>query len=295
MSSSMFLTSDNIEMLWDIIYDDIKRNIRTSEEESHAKQFFLKQSQQYYQVEVIQTKSSIDLININKNFISQIIQSFNGLQSTNKVRKEEMVRREDYQVERLSHFEKTLAEKQDEFKNIFAANIPTQPNFSEPLDKPLGDSMTLLISETLAKRNFDIEQINRLHPPPPTPPPTNKPITPSSPGERYNYKHQEIPKLIKIGEEIDVKEDVMKKSISWGENVAYRHVDGDSVTIKEVSNPIFSKLKKITQRDLIQEDENDFNFRLNTMNGKLDFLTEKINKIMELMEQKERGVEEKVE
>jgi len=185
--------------------------------------------------------------------------SFHGLQKPNRLVKRPQTTSvpentfltvEEIHQNRLSQFEKTLNDKQNEFNNEFAKPLPPKINFSIPLDEPIGDRMDDLISKTISARNLDILQDQPL-----------RQQSESSSQIKYEYKHQNKPKLIKIGEEI---EELPKKIISWGENTE----------ILEDSN-LFSKLKKVNTEKEIRD-----------IKKEISVLNEKVDKILGYLENK---------
>jgi hypothetical protein len=73
-----FITNDNIEMLWEIILDDIKDKLQTTEKLSHARGFFINQARIFFERE---NSISQTLIQMNKKFISQIMTSFTSIKN----------------------------------------------------------------------------------------------------------------------------------------------------------------------------------------------------------------------
>jgi hypothetical protein len=269
MNGRLFLTADNTEIIWDIVYDNIKGSFKTHEQVNHAKQFFLTQAQIYYELE---KNSGKDLIILNKDFMTQIMLSFHGLQQSNRMAQKSkptpsfhenkvFLTVEEIHNERLSQFEKTLNSKRDEFNNTFTKPIPPKPDFSDPIDEPIGGKMDDLISRTMAERNLEFNPQQQQQIP-------NQPVN-------YEYKYQAKPTLIKIGEEIDLNP---KKSISWGENTdileSVPEPQPEHETISQDNN-IFSKLKKVNTEKEIKDIKKD-----------IIIMNEKIDKILSYLENK---------
>jgi len=78
-----FITTENIEMLWEIILDDIKDNFRTKEQIAHARNFYINQARVFFERE---KSINQNLIQMNKNFITEILLKYTSvLQHTSAV------------------------------------------------------------------------------------------------------------------------------------------------------------------------------------------------------------------
>jgi hypothetical protein len=301
-----FITTENIEMLWEIILDDVKDRIKSQEQVSNARGFFINQAKTFFEREKIVKQN---LMQMNKNFIEQIMMSFKQPQQqkiniSNKEPTNFTI--EDLHSERLTAFEKSLQEKKNNFMNAMSVPVPETPNFSDvDLDKPIGSAMDELIARTLAQRNFEIENIHKS---------VNKndvekwlkPAETSVKSEKiqenensklkmdqkqmqYQYVHQQTPKLIHIGAPLDKSE----KTVTWGPNSEYESSSADFNGInldiheiepvnknKPIQNDIFSKLK--TAKDLqpdVKEELKNIHERINNLDEKLSEILSIITKI----------------
>ena len=99
-----------------------------------------------------------ELLTMNKEYISYINQLYNT-----KVNNNTPVTFEELQLLKREKFNNELNKKQEEFQELFQKPVPEIFNFKEEIDKPIHE-MENLISQTIAQRSFDIEQ---LLPPPP--------------------------------------------------------------------------------------------------------------------------------
>jgi hypothetical protein len=103
-----------------------------------------------------------ELLNMNKEYISYINQLYNTkINNTNTP-----ITFEDLQSLKREKFNNELNKKQEEFQEFFQKPVPETLNFKEETDKPIHE-MEDLISQTIAQRSFDIEQITKILPPPP--------------------------------------------------------------------------------------------------------------------------------
>ena len=324
-----FITTENIELLWEIILDDIKDKFRTKEHIAHARGFYINQARIFFERE-----KSINqkLVQMNKNFITQIMTSFSSLKQQPQQQQQQPQKInilnsapdgqghftiEDLHSERMNAFEKSLAEKQNDFNSAMTISVPEAPNFNDgKLDEPIGGSMSELIARTLAQRNFDMEEIHKgankedvakwLKPKETSTKVEkvqqyeNHKIQMDQKQIQYQYAQQEPPKLIQIGqvlENTEVKYDALaqpvskvdRKQISWGTNSEYEstELNGIRLNIQEIegkslqkgSDNIFSKLK------YVKEEENSYDVKteLKNMNDRINNLDEKMNKILEFI------------
>jgi len=328
-----FITTENIEMLWEIILDDIKDKFRTKEHVAHARGFYINQARIFFERE---KSINQNLIQMNKNFITQIMASFSSLkqqphQSQQQPQQPQKINIlnsapddkghftiEDLHSERMNAFEKSLAEKQNDFNNAMTIPVPEAPNFNDgKLDEPIGGSMSELIARTLAQRNFDMEEIHKgankedvakwLKPKETSTKVEkvqqheNHKIQMDQKQIQYQYAHQEPPKLIQIGqvlENADVKYDALaqpvskvdRKQISWGTNSEYEstELNGIRLNIQEIpvqkgGDNIFSKLK------YVKEEENSYDVKteIKNMNDRINNLDEKLNQLLEIIGKKQ--------
>lgn len=302
-----FITTENIEMLWEIILDDVKDRIKSQEQFAHVRSFFINQAKTFFEREKIVKQN---LMQMNKKFIEQIMMSFKQPQQPQKInisnKEPTNFTIEDLHSGRLTAFEKSLEEKKNDFMSAMSVPVPEAPKFSDgDLDKPIGGAMDELIARTLAQRNFDIENIHKS---------ANKnevekwlkPAETSVKSEKiqenensklkmeqkqsqYQYVHQQTPKLIQIGPPLDKSE----KTVTWGPNSEYESssedLNGISLDIHEIEsvnknkpiqNDIFSKLKpaKDLQPD-VKEELKNIHERINNLDEKLKEILSIISKI----------------
>ena len=308
-----FITTENIEMLWEIILDDIKERVKSQEQVSHARGFFINQARAFFEREKTVKQN---LMQMNKKFIGEIMTSFNSLKQEPQQSQQQFQSQkinisnkeptnftiEDLHSERLSAFEKSLSEKKNDFMSAMSVPVPEAPKFSDAeLDKPIGSAMDELIARTLAQRNFEIENIHKS---------VNKnevekwlkPAETSVKSEKiqenensklkmeqkqtkYQYVHQQTPKLINIGPPLDKSE----KTVTWGQNSEYDSpsidLNGVSLNIQEieynpVKNDIFSKLKPAKEP---QTEKSDVTIELKNMHERINNLDEKLNTILSIV------------
>ena len=144
-----FITTENIEMLWEIILDDIKDRLKSQEQISHARGFFINQARAFFEREKTVKQN---LMQMNKKFIGEIMTIFNNVKQQQQQQPQQFQPQkinisnkeptnftiEDLHSERLSAFEKSLSEKKNDFMSAMAIPVPEAPKFGDAeLDKPI--------------------------------------------------------------------------------------------------------------------------------------------------------------
>jgi hypothetical protein len=283
---SEFIKPYNVEILWEVILDENVINTNDPNQLINIKNYFNNQLRTYYEGEKM-NPNAFNLFQLNKNFISNFITNIHTQQNQQKPQltlknhsvasgsqqKPDLVTSDDIHTDRKNKFDNDLAARVNEFQNAMALPIPEIPKFSDKLDKPINE-MEALIAQTLAQRNFEIEQIHKG---------TNKndaekwlkgEITSiksnkNAPHQQQINHSQEI-NYIQIGENMDsnnITNDIitlpnniyspsnsnsnsnpistLKKTISWATN--NNDIDNNiklSIAEEPVAN-IFSKLKSV--------------------------------------------------
>lgn len=302
-----FIITENIEMIWEIVLDDIKPRLKSQEQFTQARGFFINQARLFFERE---KNVQQNLMEMNKKFISLIMNSFRSANQQPQVK--QLFKAEDIQAERMNAFERGLADKKNDFMSAMSVPVPETPRFSDnTTDEPIGGAMGELIARTLAQRNFDVESIHKA---------TNKedvekwlkPAETSVKMEKvqqnqqsasqleekqkqYQY-NQPAPRFIQIGEELPVLP-VGKKQISWGENKEYDAFINTSeiqLEIKELPSTnseepqnsipnIFSRLKQIKEEN---PETVELKNEIKVMGEKIFNLEDKMNQILELLKNK---------
>jgi hypothetical protein len=294
-----FITTENIEMIWEIVLDDIKPRLKSQEQFSHARGFFINQARLFFERE---KNTSQNLMEMNKKFISLIMNSFNSQRQPifQSPPTKQLFKAEDIQAERLNAFEKGLAEKKNDFLNAITVPVPESPKFSDSSrDEPIGGAMGELIARTLAQRNFEVETFHKTA----NKEDVEKWLKPAETSvkvekvqqnqqsasqleekqKQYKY-NQATPKFIQIGEELPVAPSTRNK-ISWGENQEYE-VNEISLEVNEISSTvpnIFSRLKQIKEEN---PETVELKKEIKNMGEKIVNLEDKMDKILELLKNK---------
>jgi hypothetical protein len=167
MSNSNFLHKENVSMLWDVISDEELFKFLSKTNQAEVSQVFSSNIRGFFESE--KAKNS-NLVDINKKYIMLILnyikENLNQkMPSKIKILEEppvrELITYEDLQTDRLSQFDKDLNKRQEEFTSAMALNVPEAPKFADNYkDKPI-TGIDKILKEMTAKRNYEVEQINR--------------------------------------------------------------------------------------------------------------------------------------
>lgn len=176
MSKTDFLSKQNVAIIWDVLMENEVLKNKSKDVIAEINSIFKKIITSFYENE---KQKANNLIELNKKFISLIInyvnKTFNKTveiqnQQQNKIiitptpqkqqQVKELITFEELQTQRLSDFDKQLAEKQKEFTNAITLQIPETPNFSDNIDTPLSE-LEKEVKKMMDQRNYDVEQINK--------------------------------------------------------------------------------------------------------------------------------------
>lgn len=256
-----FSSKSNIELLWEILLDEL--NIKTNNNliqnirnifEANIKPF------------ITRANPKKTLINLNKEFLSQVIIAVNKL--IPNLKQEQNIKKlnisneefnipykiEDIQASRQNDFDKQLTLKQTEFNNLLNPPKPKELDFSIKEKETKITEMEKLISETITRRNYDIEQINLI---------TNN------------------------------STDKQQKKVTWDENLTSFSDENITLDINETNNNFYNKLKYVNDanNDSIQTQVNNdsiktqianINNELTNINKKFDTLYEMISNLINI-------------
>jgi hypothetical protein len=254
MSTAGFLHQDNISTLWEVISDEEIFKFLPKDSQSKISQVFLNNIRGFFETEKTKTTNLVDM---NKKYImlilSHIKQHFvaqmpNKIKISDEPTTKELITYEEIQTDRQSQFEKDLSRRQDEFTRTMTLTAPQAPDFTDKLeDKPI-EGMDRLIKEMTAKRNYEVEQINRNYTsdinqtsnwlkPQETSVKTDKfpaQQDTTSPPSRFKFLNVDEPSGSEQG----------KKNVTWGANkeIAATNLASND---DELETNIFKKLKRV--------------------------------------------------
>jgi hypothetical protein len=169
---SKFLTKQNLKLLWDVLLDELQIDPTNKTVLTNIRTVFEGNINPF--TKSANVNSNIQLVNLNKQFLSQVVIAVNRLfpnlgreQDFKRIQicSEEVMspyKIEDIHEARKDDFENQLKIKRSEFENSINLQKPKEVDFSEKIDDGKIKEMDALIAETIARRNFDIEQINKV-------------------------------------------------------------------------------------------------------------------------------------
>jgi hypothetical protein len=258
-------------MLWEVLLDELHINTTNPGPIFQNIKTIFESNVNLFKV---RANPNAGLMNLNKQFLNQLLiavnQLFPNLKQEQQMKRinisEEVIIDEPYKVEdiqsaRQSDFEKQLTNKRTEFENSINGKKPKPIDFSDKVEPELKiTEMEALIAETMAKRKFDIEQL-----------------------QGHNQNSEKKSSIKKP-----------EKTVSFDDNITYSDIDNNNIitTFKEENekneeniintNNIFSKLKKnqqvtqpYTNFKLDKEKEKEIKIEDN----KIQLLEDKIDKI----------------
>jgi hypothetical protein len=169
---SKFLYKQNLNLLWEVLLDELRIDQTNKTILTNIRTVFEGNIQPF--TKNTSVNSNIKLVNLNKQFLSQVVIAVNRLFPNLKqeqdfkriqISSEELVnpyKIEDIHEARKDDFENQLKIKRSEFENSINLQKPKELDFTEKIDDGKIKEMDALIAETIARRNFDIEQINKV-------------------------------------------------------------------------------------------------------------------------------------
>ena len=285
MNINNFLHKENLNTLWDVISDEhiFKTLNRDAQNQllnifsTNIKGFFENEKTKTTKLVEINKKYIVLILNYIKTNFSQVVHNKIKIYDEDAHVKE-LITYEEIQHDRKSQIEKDFVKLQDEFTNSMALNVPEVPEFADNYkDKPITE-MDKIIKEMTAKRNYEIEEINRGY-------------------QEYNslnntsnwLKSQEtsiktekfIPpkveektlKYLNI-EQTDLEPQIVspKKNVTWGEDIdVYSKLAGKD----DLEENIFKKLKKV--------DTSTTEDRITKLESGLDILNKRMDLIVDLL------------
>ena len=298
MSINDFLHKDNLATLWDVISDEDIFRFLAKPAQAEISQVFTNNVRGFFESE--RAKNS-NLIEMNKKYIILILnyikQSVNAkLPSKIKILDDppppsrELITYEDLQTDRLSQFDKDLTRRQDEFTSAMKLSVPDVPKFTDNYeDKPIA-GIDKIIKEMTAKRNYDVEEINRSYTPDVNQT-TNwlKPQDTSIKTEKFvpqTSAQNQPPRLKHInldGTSVTNDKPSPKKNVTWGNNKETNDA------VDELETSIFKKLKRVNNDDLSKstnitmtlEEPPTTNDRLTNLETQMKMLNDKLDRFLQ--------------
>ena len=278
-----FLEKQNVDLLWDILLDAesafiMKNNGRYKEP---IQKNFITIVKNFYEQE---KRSQQSLMELNKKIVSILIHSWIPMLKREEEEQQQNEKREkkkdkekekepilftveEIQNNRKTQFEKELSEKESDFRNAMTQSTPPVIDFHEKKDEPISE-MEKLIAETIAQRNFEINQIQNVNKEE-----AEKWLQPTKTKEEVK-ENTNTKKLIKIGEPLLSESssiEFAKKQLSWAPQLEN---ENSPINSEVEIDSIFKKLKP----SIKNSDNAEINNKLDSLLDKMDILIELLSK-----------------
>ena len=271
-----FINPKNLAMLWEVLLDELHINSPNSGPVIQNIKTVFDGNVNLFKV---RANPNMGLMNLNKQFLNQLLIAVNQLfpnlkqeqlqqQQLKKINisDEVLTIDEPYKVEdihtmRQNDFEKQLISKRAEFENSINGKKPKPIDFSDKTEPELKiTEMEALIAETMAKRKFDIDQIQ---------------------GQKEsNQNTTPIKKSVSFNDNITQIEDYSDTNTNTNTNI---NREDNEENISNINN-IFSKLKKnqITSysHSEPQLDNETTAYKIQILEEKIDKINQKIDIIL---------------
>ena len=298
-----FKTVKNINMLWEVLLDELNISKQNTSLTANVRSVFESNINPF----LARANPNSGLMNLNKIFLTQIVAAVNRLfpninqQPPVKLINisDEIINSEPYKVEdihtaRQTEFESQVNQRRSEFDNLVTVKKPKEVDFSDKADISKIKEMEALIAETIAKRNFDIEQINTNmnmstnmnantgQTPDEWLKPNNTSLRTEKQQPKENDTSQRKHKYVNVNvNDLEKEPALIGQLSSPSKKVSFNEGNNVTMTIEEYMEPqaqeviniptnIFNKLKKVEEP--IKPQEPNVQAQINDMNKKIDTL-----------------------
>lgn len=262
-----FKQRENLTLLWEVLLDELNIENDSSQLISNLKKIFESNINPF----ISKANPQSNLVELNKLFLKQVSTAINRLmpglkerQNIKKIKISDEEIQQPYTIEdihsfRQTEFEKKLEEQKKEFDNAINPKKPKEVDFTYNEKDSKITEMEHLIAETIARRNYELEQIQN----------SNNSITENAeewlnpretsvktekmkPNEETQLVQQRL-KHIKIEQQPNIIKS--SKNVSWNDN-NIEIPDNISLEVDEIKNndtpSLFSKLKQKPNQNLMQ-------------------------------------------
>ena len=306
MNNGEFLKKSNISMLWDIISDEEIFKFLPRDSQNKVSEIFINNINGFYEIE---RKKQTSLIAINKKYIVLILdhiktnfshQTHNKIKILDEAPIKELITYEEIQNDKKSQFEKDLARRQEEFTNAITLKVPEVPEFAEKYQETPISEMDKIIKEMTAKRNYEVEQINRTYQsdinssnnwlkPQETSIKSEKNTPIQNTQENQNYSKSKY-----VHNMNEFVESPLKKNVTWGANNEINLERPDDYYDNNLETNIFKKLKRVDKKEenqnnislTIKENDNPSEQRIASLENEVKNLNNKLDTIINLLQNK---------
>ena len=132
MELQKFTNPENLKLLWEILLDETFQHM-SKEELNNANQFFNNEIKVFYNTQINNKNTSINLLTLNQMCLEKIILSYDYLKQSKQQQpqqpqpqqqQKQAYKAEDIQTERMSQFENQLTQKRQEFESAITLKKP---------------------------------------------------------------------------------------------------------------------------------------------------------------------------
>lgn len=300
MANHIFLSKDNINLLWDVIADEDIFKQCAPDAHVVIHNVFYNNIQSFFDNE---KNNTFKLVDMNKKYIMLLLNFINTniLRASTKPTAtppvnptKQLVTRDDIQTDKRSQIEKDFDLRQKEFTSAMSIPVPPVPKFNDEVDLPIGqmEEAIRLMSE---QRKYDTDQFNKGYTttdddwlkPKETSVKNEKFQTPTKMQTIYKTPSQPSIKYIKIDTtDIDDNKNYVidllekpqtHKHISWSDEQPQQLFDDTS--------SLFKKLKRVEQNTHEQEVEL-LKKNVELLNTKVETMNQSLNNILEILTKK---------
>ena len=289
-----FKTNKNINMLWEVLLDELNINPQNTSIVTNIRSVFESNVNPF----LARANPNSGLMNLNKIFLTQIVAAVNRLfpninQQQQPIKliniSDEIVNTEPYKVEdihnaRQTEFETQVNQRRNDFESLVTVKKPKEVDFSDKAENSKIKEMEALIAETIAKRNFDIEQINTNmntnqntntgQTPDEWLKPNNTSLRTEKQQQVNDITSQRKQKYVNV---LEQEPQINPKKVSFNESnnmtmTIEEYMEPEAQEVINIPTNIFNKLKKVPETVSKIISEPNVQAQINDMNKKIDTL-----------------------
>jgi len=224
-----FAENSNKSMIWNMLLENGTFNKLTNEQKPQITENFDKIVGEINSAEPNET-----LVNKNKSLILKITEVANTMYNSSPMTKSTPITSSEIINLRQEQFSDSLKNKQTEFDTFMKRETPSDIDFSDKLDKPIGN-LDSMMSQAMASREIDM---NMNFPPPP---PKN---TPQSSSNKF------VTNLV-IGDNVDISSESIK--IETAESLQLKTILEQLKVIQNNQDKIMNKLTTLNGDELFKD------------------------------------------
>jgi hypothetical protein len=272
-----FIKKENIDTIWEVIRDSDIFKFLTKDIQVNVLKLFTENIKGFFDVE--RTKTT-NLIEMNKKYILLILNHIkknypnnmpNKIKIYNDSEPKESITYEEIQNEKKTQFESDFMKRQQEFTSAMTLAVPETPEFKDKfIDEPINE-MEKMIQEITAKRNYDVEQINRSY---------QKDSDKWLKSQETSIKSEKF--IAPLQKQLKNNEEHKEKSVSWSENNVF--LESENNVFLESENNVFQEDNIFKKLKKVKSFENPFEERLTKIEEKLETYNDKIDRILDLLQ-----------